>query len=761
MFFVGHPPRFNANPTTIALQLLKAPMQDAPDHETPRATSAAALTIAALGASAGGLDALKAFFAAVTPHPGLAYVVVTHLPAKRESPLAELLGNVTTLTVSQAQSGQPVEAGHVYIIPPGMLMGIAGGKLSLVPLPARAKAPKPIDFFMAALADDLGDNSVGLVLSGTAHDGTAGLKAIRAAGGLTLVQSPETAEFPGMPNSTIAAGIADQVLAPQDMPGALTEYLRHLPLDLEPSGAAPGAVGMGGTDPIEAPDDPLVTVLRLIQIRTGHDFRWYRPTMLRRRLRRRMGLLKLAHVRDYIALLEGSNDELDTLKNEFLIGVTDFFRDPHTWSELAATVIPALVAERLNDDSPIRVWTPGCATGEESYSIAMLLLEQLEGTIDPQRIQVFGTDIDLDALSVARAGSYPSSIVTTVSAERLARFFDRRGDRYVARKALRETLLFAPQNLAGDTPFSKLDLVLCRNLLNYFKPELHEQVFELFHVALKPDGMLLLGKTESIGSQTALFESASRSMRLFRRIGTRAHLPSGFGGGQGGVFDPRSPGAQSVQARHSAIQFIKAQLEGRAVTAAVLVDRESQALYFHGDTGPFLQLQGKASLDLSVLVLPALRVRVRAALRGAIGEGTATSHDIALRLGDESRRVHFEVEPVTAFGAQGLALVMFSMAQARTAEPKAAKAAAPIASADLVREYEDTRRELAVALDDPERSNEELQTANEESLALNEQFLALNEEFLALNEESLALNEEFLALNEELESFQGRAGVAQ
>jgi len=726
-------------------------MQDAPDQKDGGAVSAPTLTVAALGASAGGLDALKAFFAAVQPHPGLAYVVVTHLPATHESHLAELLSNVTPLPVSQAEHLQQVESGHVYIIPPGTLMGIAGGKLSLDALAPRPAIPKPIDFFMAALADDLGDNSVGIVLSGTAHDGTAGLKAIRLAGGLTLVQSPDTAEFAGMPNSAIAAGVADQVLPVTEMPAAVLDYLCHAPLDLVPPSPSADTPAKSGMSALEGAGDPLLTILRLIQIRTGHDFRWYRPAMLLRRVRRRMGLRKFDHVRDYIELLESSSDELDNLKNEFLIGVTDFFRDTQAWDEMAESVLPDLLSERLNDDAPIRVWTPGCATGEESYSIAMLLLEQLEGKVDPQRIQIFGTDIDQQALSTARTGSYPTSIVTTVSAERLARFFDRRGDRYVARKVLRETILFAPQNLVRDTPFSKLDLVLCRNLLIYFKPELQERVFELFHFALKPGGMLLLGKTESIGSQTALFEPASRTIRLFRRIGTRTHLPRGFGGSRNGILDQPSLGGQLAPSQRSAMEFVRAQLDGRSVTAAVLVDRESRILFYHGDPRPFVQLQGIPSLDLSVLVQPALRVRVRAALRSALGEGVAAASDIVMRIDGEPRSVHLEAEPVAASGSQGLALVMFRAAPAKAVDAAAANTAPAIANAALLREYDETRQELAAALADAERSNEELRTSNEESLALNEELQSSNEELESSKEELESLNEELTSVNAQLE----------
>ncbi len=438
----------------------------------------------------------------------------------------------------------------------------------------------PIDHFMSELAEDAGENAVGIVLSGTAHDGTAGLKAIRAGGGLTLVQSPETAEFPGMPDSAITSGVADQVLAAQDMPAALCDFLRHRPQDLPPSGPGPVTLPQGEAADPERADESLLHVLRLLQACTGHDFRWYRPAMLRRRLRRRMVLRKLDHVEDYIRFLEGSRDELEALKNEFLISVTDFFRDPSTWAELAQAVIPELVAQHVHDDAPIRVWTPGCATGEESYSIAMLLLEQAEGKIDPRRIQVFGTDIDLHALSVARAGAYPASIVATVSAPRLARFFDRQGERYVARKTLRDTLLFAPQDVVRDTPFSKLDLVVCRNVLIYFQPALQQHVLELFHFALKPGGLLLLGKAESIGSQTELFAPASRSIRLFRRTGAAAHLPPGFGSSQGAILDDHAPKMQRLPPGSTAADRAHTGLNGAAPSNEELrtANEESLAL---------------------------------------------------------------------------------------------------------------------------------------------------------------------------------------
>ena len=433
-------------------------------------------TIVAIGASAGGLEPLKEFFGATVASARFAFVVITHLPAQHVSHLPELLDRVGPLRVSQALDGEQLIGGRVYTNPPGTLMSIRGGTISLDARPAGPTTRKPIDYFMAALAEDIGDRSVGIVLSGTDHDGSAGLKAIKAAGGLTLVQSPGTAQFSSMPDSAIDTGTADQVLAPKDMPAALHEYFAHVPRDL--GGDTEGAEAAEN----DASSQGLKEVLAMILARTGHDFRWYRPGMLRRRLRRRMGLRGLDRVADYLAVLDTSDDEISALKGEFLIGVTDFFRDPEAWQALSEEVLPHLLSGRNAEDPPIRVWTPGCATGEESYSIAMLLLEQFDKQIPGHCVQVFGTDIDTEALDVARRGSYPLSIASAVGVERLARFFDRRGDRFVVRKPLRDAVVFAPQSLVRDTPFSKLDLVLCRNLLIY------SWIRDFTSVALHPGG---------------------------------------------------------------------------------------------------------------------------------------------------------------------------------------------------------------------------------------------------------------------------------
>lgn len=703
------------------------------------------LTIVAIGASAGGLEPLKAFFGAMPANPLLAFVVVTHLPADHVSHLAELLNRSGVLRASQARDGEPIAGGHVYVIPPGVLMGICNGMVRLDPKPDRPPAPKPIDYFMAALADDVGERSVGILLSGTDHDGTAGLKAIRAAGGLTLVQRPETAQFPSMPASGIAAGVADEVLAPEQMPAALCAYLGHVPRGLN------GPTSQLSAAADETTPEGLKKVLAILLARSGHDFRGYRPGMLQRRLRRRMGLCGVDRVSSYVALLEQSKDEVDALKSEILIGVTEFFRDPEAWNALAAEVLSPLLANRHPEDPPIRVWTPGCATGEESYSIAMLLIEQFGKHDTSPCVQIFGTDIDEDALGVARGGSYPTSIAATVSPDRLARFFESRGDRYFVRKAVRDVVLFAPQDLVRDTPFSKLDLVLCRNLLIYFKPELQERVLRIFHFALKPGGHLLLGKAETIGAQTALFEPASRSVRLFRRVGGRTHLPRHFLGHGSDVNWSLRESHDGARRAKSSAEIVRLQLAGREVSAAVLVDRDGRVLHFQGQIGQFLEPHGDATLELTSLIRTDLRAALRSVRRQAAEGSQPAVQRATLTTPFGLRRVRVEVEPVEHADGRGLSVTLLTAESVDAGLAAAAQAPGATTAPPSHQEIDDSRRELALALEDAERSNEDLRMANEESLALNEELQSSNEELESSKEELQSLNEELATVNAQLE----------
>ncbi|MEO3712433.1 chemotaxis protein CheB [Roseateles flavus] len=693
--------------------------------------------VVALGASAGGLEALREFFGAMVPDERLAFVVLTHLPPHHVSYLAELLQRAGMLPAQEVQAGDRIRGGRVHVMPPGCWMSVQGNVLAFEDKPVdRAAGLRPIDHFMASLAEDAGARAIGIVLSGTDHDGTAGLKAIKAAGGWTFAQTPATAEFPGMPQSAIAAGAADEVMAPRAMALALLDYLKRQPQPL-PDEAA-------GDDDVSAESEDLLhEALALVLDRTGHDFQLYRPGMLRRRLRRRMVRSRCQQLGEYLELLRDTPEESAALAAEFLIGVTEFFRDGEAWDELADTLLPALLAERQPDAPPLRVWTPGCSSGEESYSIAMLLIEALEQRGLPPAVQVFGTDIDLEALAVARRGVYPASIDAAMPPERLARFFDRRGDDFVVCKPLRDSVMFAPQNLARDTPFSRLDLLLCRNVLMYLEQSLQDRIVQLFHFALKPGGLLWLGKAESLTGHGSLFEPVSRPMRVYRRLGGRSHLPRGF-------MAPLSPAAESAYRAAdrslAAGDVLRLHLTGREVSAAVLIDREGRALHYHGDTGRFLAPQGDATQELLRTVRQELKPAMRLLIRQAFSEGAATSRQIALQDGLLTKQVLIQAEPVQGKAGRGAFVVTF------TASGRAPGPAAPVPPAgEGLSELEESRRELAQALEDAERSNEELRLASEEASSLNEELQSSTEELESSKEELQSLNEELATVNAQLE----------
>ena len=694
-------------------------------------------TIVAVGASAGGLEAMREFFGAMVPDERLAFVVLTHLPPHHISYLAELLQRAGLLPAQEVQAGDRLRGGRVHVMPPGRWMSVQGDVLSFEDKPAdRAAGLRPIDHFMASLAEDAGTRAIGIVLSGTDHDGTAGLKAIKAAGGWTFAQTPATAEFPGMPQSAIAAGAADEVMAPRAMALALLDYLKRQPPAL-PNDAA-------GDEPVSAESEDLLhEALAVVLERTGHDFQLYRPGMLRRRLRRRMVRSRCQHLGEYLQLLRDSAEESAALAAEFLIGVTEFFRDPEAWDELADEILPGLLAERRADAPPLRVWTPGCSSGEESYSIAMLLIEALEQRGLPPAVQVFGTDIDLEALSVARRGVYSASIDASMPPQRLARFFDRRGDDFVVCKPLRDSVMFAPQNLARDTPFSRLDLLLCRNVLMYLEQRLQDRIVQLFHFALKPGGLLWLGKAESLTGHGSLFEPVSRPVRLYRRLGGRSHLPRGF-------VAPMSPAAESAYRTAdrslAAGDVLRLHLAGREVSAAVLIDREGRALHYQGDTGRFLAPQGDATQELLRTVRSELRPAMRLLIRQAFSEGAATSRLVALQDGLLTKQVLIQAEPVQGKAGRGAFVVTF----AATGRSPAAAATLP-PSAEGMSELEESRRELTQALEDAERSNEELRLASEEASSLNEELQSSTEELESSKEELQSLNEELATVNAQLE----------
>lgn len=465
--------------------------------------------VVALGASAGGLDALSQVLGGMPADSGMAFVVVQHLDPSTKSMLPDLLGRHSHLRVVEAEDGMEVVPDRTYVIPPGRYLSMDQGVLRLSEPPSVAARRLPIDFFLRSLASDCQDRSIAVILSGTGTDGTLGVREIKNENGLVIAQEPDTAEHGGMPGSAIDTGLVDFVLAPDAIPECLTQHARR-----RPKREAPG----------ETPEqsEAFQEILALLRERSGHDLSFYKSSTLVRRISRRMSVNGVDDYPDYARLLRQQPEELDRLFKELLIRVSGFFRDAEAFEALETEVIPKLLEGRERDQ-PLRIWVPGCSTGEEAYSIAILLRERMEERRLTCRAQVFGTDIDVGALDKARAARYPANIVADVPEQRLQRFFTRRGDCYEVNKAVREMVVFAEQSVIKDPPFSRVDLVSCRNLLIYLGRELQRRVMPLFHYALKPDGYLFLGSSESIGDAGELFEPLDRRMKIFQRRSSSTH----------------------------------------------------------------------------------------------------------------------------------------------------------------------------------------------------------------------------------------------
>lgn len=474
-----------------------------------------AFPVVGLGASAGGLEALTRFFEKLPADTPMAFVVIQHLDPTQKGMMPELLQRATTMKVVQASDGLKVQPRCVYVIPSNSDLSLYEGRLHLLAPLAPRGLRLPIDFFFRALAKDQGEQAVGVVLSGMGSDGMLGLRAIKEAGGLTLVQDPVSAKFDSMPRCAIDAGLADFVAAAEDLPAKLIAYERHLPRLVEASES--------GDEKVRA---NLRKVLLVLRAGTGHDFGLYRQSTLTRRIHRRMGIHQLSNLGHYVRYLQENPQEITLLFKELLIGVTNFFRDPASWQALVKKAFPALIAA-VPDGGTLRAWVAGCSTGEEAYTLAMLLIETIDRT-RPERkmsIQIYATDLDKDAIEKARRGLFPEGIVTDVSPARLNRFFVKEGKGYRVNKETRAMIVFAPQNLILDPPFTKLDLLCCRNLLIYLTPELQKKIFPLFHYSLKPGGVLFLGSAESLGYGVNLFRPLLAKERVFLR--SEASLPTG------------------------------------------------------------------------------------------------------------------------------------------------------------------------------------------------------------------------------------------
>lgn len=704
--------------------------------------------VAGIGASAGGLDAFKKFLAAMPADSGIALVLVPHLDPAHESLMVELLARHTIMPVVEAKNDMPVEANHVYIIPPNKYMTIHGGVLRLTGPVERNTSQTSIDLFLRSLADDQQERSVCIILSGTGSHGTLGLKAVKEVGGMAMVQDPATAEYERMPQSAVATGLADYVLPPEQMPDALVKFVRHVYVN-------------GGTHIDAAPEgaDHLTQVLALLQTRSKFDFRAYRKKMLTRRIERRMGLNQLDSIPEYLAFLRGQPEELKQLVKDLFISVTSFFRDAEAFQQLASQVIAPLV-ESKEADAVIRVWVPGCAIGEEPYSIAMLLLEQLAAAHKSCRVQIFATDVDEDALAVARKGLYPESIAADVSPERLAHFFAKVDEHsYQINNQVRETVTFAAQNLISDAPFTKLDLISCRNLLIYLEPDVQQKVVTLFHFALNEGGFLFLGSSETIGRQTDLFESLSKKWRMFRRIGPARLEQVAFPiVATTGVHGTARRPAQAAGVPPTDFGGVTQRLLlEHFAPATVLINRKYEILYYFGPCVQYLELPtGQPTHDLSLMAREGLRTKLRSAVHRAIREGVSVVQSgVQVKRNGSHYPVRVSVWPLQApKAAEGLLLITFEdeALSARPPSPQGPEGEPGDESAlrQLEHELKATREDLQSTIEELESSNEELKASNEEVMSMNEELQSANEELETSKEELQSLNEELTTVNSQL-----------
>jgi two-component system CheB/CheR fusion protein len=702
--------------------------------------------IVGVGGSAGALPALRDLLIHMPSDCGLALVVIVHTDPHAPSMLPELLSRHTRMPVLEAASGQRLEASRVYVAPPGRDVRIEKGVLALEPSKDRERGLRlPIDIFFRSLAQDQGPRAVGVVLSGTGADGTLGCGVIRAEGGLVLAQDPSSAEFGGMPGSAIAAGVVDLALATSEMPERL---LAHAALLAIPERAQ--ALGGGASE--------LDQILALVHRRTGRDFSLYKRGTLQRRAERRMHLLQVEQLSDYVRLLAANPSEVEALWKDWLIGVSHFFRDPDAFKLLLEAELPRLVKAKP-EGAVVRVWVPGCATGEEAYTIAILLVEAVEGLRRSVDIQVFGTDLDARSIDVARTGRYPEGIASDVSEERLTRFFLREERTYRVKKEIRDLIVFAVQDVLRDPPFTRTDLISCRNLLIYLNSLAQKRLIPLLHYSLNPGGVLLLGASESVTGFENLFSVIDKHWKIFLRkegAGTRppiewthhASFPVPA------RAEPRTPAAPP---KLDLADLLRRSLTERYAPPAVIVDESGQIEHVHGRTGTYLEpAPGRANLNVLQMAREGLRAPLAAALREVLKRDVASVEKSArVRSNGGLTSVELSVRRLRDAKLDRPLLVISFQKPARDAHRasgrKAGKKRGDVEGAGkLEEELRTTRADLQSSIEELQATNEELSSASEEVQSVNEELQSANEELQTSKEETQSLNEELQTLNAEL-----------
>jgi len=719
-------------------------------RETPAVPARASFPIVGIGASAGGLEALEQFLGRVPASSGLAFVIVQHLDPTRKGIMPELLQRATGMKVMQVRDRTRVQPDCVYVIPPNKDMSILHGILHLFEPAAPRGLRLPIDFFLRSLAQDQQERSIGVILSGMGSDGTLGLRAIKEKAGVVLVQEPATAKFDSMPRSAVDAGLADIVAPVEELPGKILAYLQRTPL-------------ITRTElPLEdKTQSALEKAIILLRAHTGNDFSLYKRNTLHRRIERRMSIHQINKMAAYVRYLQENSQELDLLFKELLIGVTNFFRDPPAWEYLRAQAIPTLLANR-SPGQALRAWVPGCSTGEEAYSLAIVLKEAVE-ELKPKGqfpIQIFATDLDRDAIGKARQGFFPDNIAADVSEERLKRFFAKEERGYRACKEIREMVIFAPQNLIMDPPFTKLDILSCRNLLIYLAPEMQTKLLPLFHYSVNPGGILFLGSAETVGGFTDLFATLSGKSRLFRRTEASLRPERIVFPASPGAARPSGPETQPAAKPPLSLQSLADQLVlQRYAPPAVLVNDKGDIFYISGRTGKYLEpAAGKANWNLFAMAREGLRYELSGAFQKALRQkGSVALHGLKVGTNGGEQGVDVTIQRLEEPGPlQGLVMIVFTDVAAPVAATTAVRAPKAHARsprlAELEQELLQVRGEARATHEEMQTAQEELRSANEELQSANEELQSTNEELTTSKEEMQSLNEELHTLNTELQA---------
>jgi two-component system CheB/CheR fusion protein len=728
--------------------------------------------IVGIGASAGGLAAFEAFFSGMPADgsPGMAFVLVQHLAPDHKSLLTDLIQRRTRMQVFEVEDGMVVQVNCAYIIPPGRDMAFLNGTLHLLE-PAKPRGQRlPIDFFFRSLAQDQHERAIGIVLSGTGSDGAQGVRAIKAEGGMVMAQNIASTEFDGMPRSAIATGLVDFELLPADMPAQLIAYTAHTLRKPSQSADAPQPRG----------DSAMKRVFVLLRSQTGHDFSLYKPGTINRRVERRMAVHRIEKIDDYVRYLQQTPAEVEALFRDLLIGVTSFFRDPDAFAVLQELVIPQLFARKPHG-APLRVWTAGCSTGEEAYSIAMLLVEHMEAQQSSRALQLFASDIDPQAIATARVGLYPASIAADVTPERLARFFtlEPDGNAYRIRKGIRDLLVFSEHDVIKDPPFSRLDMITCRNVLIYMGAELQKRLIPLFHYALRPDGWLFLGASSGVGEFDALFAVLDRKAKLYQRkedlLGQRRKQPGRFlpplTGMPTAVDAPDA--LQGTAAAHGASraktspgrslrEITEQALLAQIIAAGALVNSMGDILYLHGRSGLFLEPSpGEAGINN---ILKMAREGLGSALTHSLQTAAGTRETVLcaglrVKTNGHFTTVNLTVRPVVEGGGATSEVPLYlvvleeafpAMRPEIAAVDGGSLGASALVAPDIDARIAALRAELRTKEDYLQSANEELESSAEELKSSNEEMQSVNEELQSTNEELETSKEELQSVNEEL-----------